>query len=126
MKIVIDTNVFFIPERLREIDRDYYVVRDLNRKVFEIHNSAQPHNSYCLTVPYNELDCRALELVLKTRVQNVEKIIAEMDADNAKLVKNSEKVFEEAGSMAKDILNYANRHTLVETVDDGAFSTRFI
>lgn len=126
MKIKILTNVYFIPERLREIDPNYFVLRDLERGIFEIHNSGQKDNTYCLSIPYSELDARALELVRKTRIENISKLIKEMDLENERLQKEKNKELYEAGYIVKEILDYANHHESKETVDDKAFTTRFI
>ena len=126
MKIRIFTNVYLIPERLREIDPDYFVLRDLDKGVFEIHNSAQPDTTYCLTLPFSELDARTLELVRKTQVSNAARLIVEMDSENEALQNEKTRDITEAGYVAKEILDYANRHESVETVDEGAFTTRFI
>ena len=120
------TNVYLIPERLREIDSGYFVVRNHIKKTFEIHHSHQGENTYCLTVPYEELDQRTLDLVLKTRVSNLEKLIFEMDQNNQKIEKQNETVSEEAITKTKEVLHYLNSHESKETVDKEAFSTRFL
>jgi hypothetical protein len=126
MKIEIFTNVYFIPERLKEIDPNYFVLRDLERDAFEIHNSGQRDNTYCLTLPFSELDARALELIRKTQTKNMARLIAEMDLENEKLQNEKHKKIEDAGYVAKEILEYANHHQSKETVHDKAFTTRFI
>lgn len=120
------TNVYRIPERLSEIDPGYFVVRNHRKKTFEIHHSDQVDNTYCLTVPYEELDARTLELVRKTRISNLEKLIAEMDQANQKLSEKNTTVSEEAQIKTKEVLSYLNGHESKETVDEKAFTTRFI
>jgi hypothetical protein len=127
VKIEIKTNVYFIPERLREIDGGYFVVRDLDRAVFEIHNRNQPDTTFCLTVPYDGLDERTVTLTLKTRIANIEKIIRETEDENEKIKKSRLAVdMDKAAWATKEVLDYANRHSLIETPDSEAFSTRFI
>ena len=43
--------------------------------------------SYCLTFPFDCLDARAVEHARKTRVENEEKIIEEIDRENKRLEK---------------------------------------
>lgn len=120
------TNVYFIPERLREIDPDYFVVRNHRKKCFEIHHRSQPHTTYCLTVPYEELDQRALALVRKTAVSNLDKLLTEMDKHNQKLEDKTVELPEESAEKTKEVLSYLNHHESREWVEKDAFSTRFL
>ena len=126
VKTPVVTNVFLIPERLREIDDGYFVLRNHETKQFEIHHSGQPHNSYCLTLPYDELDERALKLVRKTRIGNAEKLLAEMEEHNQKLTKERAVISEEATQKLKETVTYLGRHSNQEALDDRAFTTRFL
>lgn len=120
------TNVYLIPERLKEIDPHYFVVRNHQKGVFEIHHNNQPHTTYCLTVPYPELDCRTLELVRKTAIHNLDKLIAQMDEENQKRERETQKLPQEAAEKTKEVLLYLNRHESEEWVDDDAFTARFL
>jgi hypothetical protein len=82
MLINIETDVFFISQRLREIDENYFIKYNTITKKFEIHHKEQMKNSFCLSVPYNTLDERTLELVNKTRIENIDKLIEKMDKEN--------------------------------------------
>lgn len=83
--VFIDWDNLFICQRLREIDDSYRVVYNLNKKVYEVHSVEQPFNSYCFTIPYSSLDERAINFALKTRKQNIDKIILEIDKQNEAL-----------------------------------------
>lgn len=85
--IQIFTDPFFICQRLKEIDRSYFVMFDLEKKNYQLHSSEQKGNSYCLTFPFDCLDARAVEHARKTRVENEEKIIEEIDRENKRLEK---------------------------------------
>ena len=82
MKIKILSDVFNISKRIKNIDRDYFVLYDTSKQKFEIHNSNQIGSSYCLTIPYDELDERTLKCVLKTQSANIEEILNEIENDN--------------------------------------------
>lgn len=90
MKIEIKNDLFDIANRLKQIDKDYFVLFNTNKKVFELHAKNQAYNSYCLTFPFDVLDERAITLTLKTRVQNKEKLIKEMEEQNQELKKQEE------------------------------------
>ena len=90
--IEIRDDCFFIDKRLKDIDKSYQIFFNLERKVFEVHSSEQEKNSYCFTVPYAELDERTLDYALKTRSENRDKIIAEIDQNNQKVEKKNLKM----------------------------------
>lgn len=108
MLIEIKNDVYFILSRLREIDEGYKIFYNTCREKFEIHNEKQVGNSYCLTVPHNVLDCRTVEHVRKTRVENVKTLFEEMEKQNLKLEKNSKNyLLDEANQKIKECLkNY--------------------
>jgi len=107
MKIKIENDVYAIAKRIKEIDKDYYIVYDTSRQIFEIHNSAQIGGSYCLTLPFNTLDERTLNYVLETSSRNIEKILENIENEN-KLLENKEK---------REVLNQA-KETLTEKIKE--------
>ena len=82
MKIKLSHDVYEISKRIKNIDRDYFMVYDTSSRKFEVHNSAQADTTYCLTLPFNQLDERTLNYVAKTRSVNIEKILEEIEKDN--------------------------------------------
>lgn len=90
MKIKLTHDVYEISKRIKQIDNGYYVVYNTLTRKFEIHNSHQIGSTYCLTLPYNELDERTLTYVAKTSCMNVERILEEIDNNN-KIQENQEK-----------------------------------
>jgi len=83
MKLKITHDVYEISERVKDIDRDYYVVYDTSKGRFEVHNTAQIGSSYCLTLPYLELDERSLRYIRKTQSVNIEEILGQIENDNS-------------------------------------------
>lgn len=91
MLIEILNDVLFIGNRLREIDCDYRIFYNNKKNKFEIHNIGQVGDSYCLTVPFQYLDERTVEVVRKTRIENRKKILEEIDKYNEKIEKEKQK-----------------------------------
>ena len=83
----IEDDCLDIVKRIKSIDSDYFIMRNVDRNCFELHCRSQEKYSYCLTLPYDSLDERCVSYVLKTRVQNAEEVFAEMEAENLKLQK---------------------------------------
>ncbi|HEY8423462.1 MAG TPA: hypothetical protein VIL23_01715 [Clostridia bacterium] len=77
MKIKIENDLYDIANRLKSIDSGYFVVFDTERKKYEIHNTNNIGNTYCLTVPYDCLDARAVDFVNKTRRERFDKLLKE-------------------------------------------------
>ena len=67
MKIKLSSDVYNISNRVKNIDKDYYVLFNTSNAKFEIHNKSQIGSTYCLTLPFNELDERALNLIEEIR-----------------------------------------------------------
>lgn len=82
MKIKIDSDVFDIIKRINEIDEGYFILFDLDKNKFELHNINQP-NTYCLTYPYDNLDERMISLIYKTNSRYIDNIIEDIDKNNA-------------------------------------------
>lgn len=90
MKIKLFSDVYNISKRLKNIDKDYYVVYDTSKGKFEIHNKSQIGSSYCLTLPFEILDERCLKYVYQTKSENIEKILETIDNEN-KIKESAEK-----------------------------------
>ncbi len=120
------TNVYQIPERLREIDADYFIVRNHKKHTFEVHHKKQKGTTYCLTIPFSELDARTLELVLKTQISNLDKLIAQIDQNNQMLEEQKLKIPEQAQIQTKEVLSYLSHHESKDAIDQDAYSTRFV
>lgn len=90
MLIEINNDVYFISEKIKEIDGGYKIFYNTKRKKFEVHNVNQIGSSYSLTIPYNILDGRTLLLVKKTRIENRKKFFEEIEKNNNLLEKRAE------------------------------------
>jgi len=91
MKIRIESDVFDIVNRIKEIDDGYYIVLNLKNGKYELHNSNQFDMSYCLTIPYNEIDAKIIDLILSTLISNIDNIIEDIDMNNQEIDNNAVK-----------------------------------
>lgn len=86
------TNVYAIPERVFEYDPEFFVVYNSDREKFEIHNLSHYPNTYALTVPYKELDVRALRFLWRNDIRVHGKAIFErVEASDARAEKAKER-----------------------------------
>lgn len=86
MNGIIRNDCFNIAKRLKSIDKNYYIVFNKKLSRFEIHYK-RLLNSLELILPFERLDKRTLDYVLRTRIENREKLIKEIDEYNEKLEK---------------------------------------
>ena len=108
MKIKIYDDVFEITKRIKEIDEGYFIVFDTKKARYELHNCNQI-NSYCLTVPYDNLDSRLIDDILYTGISNIDNIIRDIDNNNTKLEQDVEKnIKNQTEYYIKEICDFAN------------------
>ena len=125
--IHVESDVMDITKRLKEIDLNYFVMFNPRTQKYEVHHAEQIDGTLCLNLPFDELDSRAIDYVQKHRIENFKRIIAEMDAHNEKLkMERLSKSKDIAEQKAKEIYTYCSRHSDKDTLDDGAFKTRFV
>ena len=81
----IENDALDIAARLKEIDDGYFIVYNGYFKRLEVHNKKQGKNTFCLVVPCNRLNARTVELVRRTRAENADRLLAEIDFHNARV-----------------------------------------
>ena len=91
MLIRIDTDCLFITNRLREIDSSYFVVFNSKKNQYEVHSKRQAENTFCVGLPFSKLDERTIDFVLKTRIENIDKIIEKIEKQNQKIENKNKK-----------------------------------
>ena len=84
MLIRIQNDVYEIAKRIKDIEESYYIVYNTSKNKFEVHNSAQLGSSYCLTLPFDQLDERTLSYVCESMSKNIETILENIENDNRK------------------------------------------
>ena len=90
MKIKIESDVYNISKRVKNIYKDYYVVLNTSTSKFEIHCKSQIGSTFCLTLPFKELDERTLNYINETKSENIENIVAKIEQEN-KIRESAEK-----------------------------------
>ncbi len=80
--IKVENDCCFICQRIKEVDPSYQIFYNTSTSSYEVHSSEQVKNSYCFKVPYPQLDARVIEFAYKTKVANIDALIAEIDKNN--------------------------------------------
>ncbi len=113
-----------ITTRLREIDPNYFVVYNTKRACFEVHNSAQ-NNTFCLSVPHPQLDCRTIAITRRTRREFLDRLLAEMEENNVGLEREQNaRVLDQAGWKLGEMFDFAKSRE-GDTKFDDAYITKW-
>lgn len=110
-RLLIKSDLFNITKRIKQIDKKYFIVFNKKTKKFEVHYKRNS-STLELVLPFDRLDKRTLDFVLKTKMENKQKLIEEMERNNQKLEdeKNSN-MLNETTYKAKEMLRYAQSKT---------------
>ena len=81
--ILVTNDLFDIAWRLRAVNDDYRLYYNVAKNRYEVHSFAKKTLEF--VVPYDQLDARTVEYARYSRVENAERIFAEIDEHNAKL-----------------------------------------
>lgn len=79
-------DLFHISKRLKSIDKTYVLYFNRKLKRFEIY----ARGAMQMALPFDKLDTRTLEYARKTRIENIENMIREIEANNEKIQKEKE------------------------------------
>lgn len=122
MKIKIESDVFDIVDRIRDIDNGYFIVFDTVKQKFEVHNMNQIC-SYCFTSKFDSICKGMIDEILFTSVQNIDNIINDIDKNNKDNENNHiDKMKDKSEYMFKEIYSYFNNSSK-DYDEDIAFST---
>ena len=110
-RIPVTSHALDIPDRLKAVDKGYFVAFNTISQKYEIHCAWQPDTTYCCTLPFDELDARAIEYARAYSRERFAQTVAEMEAYNAKLSERREKeLLDTAGYKTRMAFDYL-RHT---------------
>lgn len=82
---------FGVSRRLKEIDPTYEVYYNKKMKRYEVYGGKTSKKVLQIVSPFETLDARLVAYARKTRVENLNKIITEMDKQNELLLEKQEK-----------------------------------
>lgn len=105
--IEIKKDTFNINKRLKKIDKNYTLKFNRKLKRYEIYYKENNTDILQLVIGFDELDIRTLQKVLKTRTQNYETLIKELEETNKKIEEEKQnKILREAKDQIKEMSSY--------------------
>lgn len=122
MKIKIESDIFDIVDRIKDIDEGYIIVYDDIKNKFEIHNMNQI-NTYCFTSKYDTIDSRIIKEILELNISNIDTIIDDIDRNNTLIEQNMyNKMKDDSNYIIREIYKYS-ANSSKEYNEGIAFST---
>ncbi len=91
MKVLIKSDLYNINNRIKKFDSSYRVVYDNGLRRYQIYSTRLYGNieligwtplTYVCTLPYEDLDARAIQYLYDTSVDNMENILNQIDENN--------------------------------------------
>jgi hypothetical protein len=124
--IYVENNVYDIPNRLREINPNFFVMFNPDIQKYELHDRSQMV-THTITFPFDELDGRCIDYTRERLVERADILFKQMQEKNAKIEADKKNSFlDNAGEIAKEIYTHAVRHSIDGEIDSGAYKTKFI
>lgn len=116
-RIPVLSNVYDIPERLKEINPNFFVMFNSVTQKYEVHDAAQTMNTFACQLPFDELDARALEYVQKYSFVNLDKLAREVEEHNERLDEQRKNtILDKAGYKMKQALKYLDQTSKTDQI----------
>ncbi len=108
MKIEIESDVFDIVNRIKEIDDGYKIMLNLKTGLLELHNTNQ-RNTFCFNIKNNEISSKLIDDIFYSNIRYIDNIINDIDNMNSKVEKESkDETLDLTTYMAKEIFDFSN------------------
>lgn len=109
--IKINNDMFNIVQRIRDIDKNYYVLFNTKSRNYELHHKAQKYSSFCLNLG-KTLDAKCVNKTLKTKSSNFVKIFNDLDFNNRLVKSNATQIImDKATCKLKTYISYLDHST---------------
>jgi len=107
--IKISTDVFDIVDRVKEVDSGYFIVYNTVAHRYEVHNNKQFGSTFCIICDQG-LNSTVITKLQKSKIENIDRILREIDENNAKIEQNASKsIKDEASFKLKEMFDYAKK-----------------
>lgn len=115
--IAVLSNATDIPARLKEVNRDFFVMLNRDTQRYEIHCASQPLDTLACALPFDALDERALVYAREYASERFEKVVADMEAYNERLAASVERdVIDKANYKMREAFNYLKNNSKTDAI----------
>lgn len=106
---VLKRDLFFITDRIKKIDKNYFICFNKKLNLFEVHFKKQRGGTFCFSVG-KRLNALAIKKAYVTQVKNAKKLFLELDKANKKIDEEKQrKITERNMSDFSLLIDYASR-----------------
>ena len=88
--MLIENDLLGICDAIKMIDENYFIVYSETKQKYEIHNRRDVP-TYSLTVSYENLDFRTVELLYKSHISRLKEYFENLEKDNRNLEEQTKK-----------------------------------
>lgn len=105
---IIKEDTFNVVKRLKQINPNYELVYNTKLQRFELYTNNLKNLE--LVFSQTKIDKRMIDYVQKTRIENIDKLIKQIDEENAKLEMQNDKTLKnEAIDKIKEVIEYDSK-----------------
>jgi hypothetical protein len=107
-RIAVTGDVYNITGRIKEIDRDYFIMLNRMTQRFEVHVRGQWSTLEC-ELPFDELDARTLRYVRERHISRLADIQKQLDREEAQRERNQAARLQELHERAAEGFRWAEK-----------------
>jgi len=116
-RIPVLNNIYDIPVRLKEVNRDFFVMFNTRTQKFEIHDAGQLFTTLACTLPFDELDARTIRYVREFSRERTERIAEEIERYNEELDrKEKAALIDKASYKCREAFDYLKNNSKTDSV----------
>ena len=116
-RIPVLTHAMDIPARLKEVNRDFFVMFNTRKQIFEIHCASQIGDTLACTLPYPELDARTIQYVREFSRERTEHLAEEIERYNAELDRKEQAaMLDKAAYKTKEAFRYLQNNSKTDDI----------
>jgi len=106
----VKNDLFGIARRLMQIRPNYHLLWNNRRQRYEVHMSALADAlSLAFIVPFDALDERTLEYAYRTKIENLDELAREFDAENAEIERSAKRSLQDSAAELGRMLDFADK-----------------
>lgn len=116
-RIPVLRSVYDIPVRLKEVNRDFFVMFNTRIQKYEIHCASQPFDTLACVLPFDQLDARTLTYVREFSRERTEHLAEEIERYNEELDRKEQaSLIDKASYKCREAFNYLKNNTHTDSI----------
>ena len=110
-------NVYDIPVRLKEVNRDFFVMFNTRIQKYEVHCASQPFDTLACVLPFGELDARTIQYVREFSRERTAHIAEEIERYNEELDRKEQAaMIDKANYKCREAFEYLKNNSKTDSI----------